>query len=146
MSALPKELQTIAEHASSPSSRADHRHLPLEVDVAAFLDCGFDNVFTAVMDGEDKAGASKCAESDKTPSSGMSTGMSPPCSTTTISSVGLSLDEVGDLSVESEGTFDVEDKTDVLCDSVVIAVEDCDNVAAFEDDDLLQGGAEVVPW
>ena len=106
----------------------------------------FDNVFTAVMDGEDKAGASKCAASDETPSGGMSTGMSPPCGTTTISSVGLSPDEVGDLSVESEGTFDVEDKTDVLCDSVVIAVEDCDNVAAFEDDDLLQGGAEVVPW
>ena len=100
----------------------------------------------AVMDGEDKAGASKCAASDETPSGGTSTGMSPPCGATTVSSVMLSPDEVGDLSVESEGTFDVEDKTDVLCDSVVIAVEDCDDVAAFEDDDLLQGGAEVVPW
>ena len=99
----------------------------------------------AVMDGEDKAGASKCAASNETPSSGMSTGMSPPCGATTVSSVRLSPDEVGDLLVESEGTFDVEDKTDVLCDSVVIAVEDCDNVAAFEDDDLLQGGAEAVP-
>jgi hypothetical protein len=145
MLALPKELQTIAEQASSPSSWADWQHLPLEVNVAAFLDCRFDDVFTAVTDGEDRAGSSRCAASDETPSGGMSTGMSPLCGATTVSSVGLSPDEVGDLSVESKGTFDIEDKTDVVCNSIVIAVEDCDDVVAFEDNDLLPGGAEVVP-
>ena len=54
----------------------------------------------------------------------------------------------------SKGTVAIEDRTDValdwfvtdvVCDKVVIAVEECDDVVAFENNTLLLDGPEVVP-
>ena len=70
-------------------------------------------MFTAVTGGADRARGSRCSASDETPSSGRT---SPPCGASAVSSIRISLDEVGELSVKSKRTFDVEDKADVVLD------------------------------